>query len=124
MLGAAAANSYGPTRPLANGWRPSARFNTINIVIFKFTTENIVIDFMPNLHIPLLGVKSFLSNFTLKIDLPQEKHYDNLKLYNHLLTSVINIQYGEYQKMGGKHDCLLWNELHQMRMLSGNKGKR
>ena len=46
--------------------------HTINIVVFKFTTENIVIDFMPNLNIPLLGVKSFLSNFTLKIDYPRK----------------------------------------------------
>ena len=35
---------------------------------FKFSTGNILIDFMPNLLIPLLGVKSFLNNFILKID--------------------------------------------------------
>lgn len=35
--------------------------HTINIAAFNFTAENIVIDFMPTLHIPLLGVKSFLS---------------------------------------------------------------
>lgn len=46
--------------------------HTINIAVFDFTAENIVIDFMPNLHIPLLGVKSFLSNFALKIDYPKK----------------------------------------------------
>ena len=30
------------------------------------------IDFMPNLHMVLLGVNSFLSNFVLKIDYPQK----------------------------------------------------
>ena len=30
--------------------------------------ENVLIDFMPNLNVVLLGVKSFLSNFTLTID--------------------------------------------------------
>lgn len=46
--------------------------HTINIAVFNFNAENIVIDFMPNLHIPLLGVKSFLSNFTLSIDYPRK----------------------------------------------------
>ena len=34
------------------------------------TIQDILIDFMPNLHVPLLGVKSFLSNFILTIDYP------------------------------------------------------
>ena len=42
--------------------------HTVYIKTFKFSTKNVLIDFMPNLHIPLLGVKSFLSNFTLKVD--------------------------------------------------------
>ncbi|MBI4651656.1 retroviral-like aspartic protease family protein [Candidatus Desantisbacteria bacterium] len=42
--------------------------HTVYIKAFDFLTENVLIDFMPNLQIPLLGVKSFLSNFTLKID--------------------------------------------------------
>jgi predicted aspartyl protease len=46
--------------------------HTINIVVFDFSAEKIVIDFMPNLHIPLLGVKSFLNNFTLEIDYPKK----------------------------------------------------
>ena len=46
--------------------------HTICIKTFNFTTENVLIDFMPNLHIPLLGVKSFLNNFILKIDYPNK----------------------------------------------------
>lgn len=47
--------------------------HTINIKAFGFTSENAIIDFMPNLHIPLLGVRSFLNNFILKIDYPNKK---------------------------------------------------
>lgn len=42
------------------------------IIIDKFSTEDVLIDFMPNLYIPLLGVKSFLSNFILTIDYPNK----------------------------------------------------
>ncbi len=38
-------------------------FKTDNIKI-----DNVLIDFMPNLHVVLLGVKSFLSNFILTIN--------------------------------------------------------
>jgi len=47
--------------------------HTMNIKAFNFTAENVIIDFMPNLYIPLLGVKSFLSNFTVKIDYPNKR---------------------------------------------------
>lgn len=47
--------------------------HTVCIKTFDFTTENVLIDFMPNLYIPLLGVKSFLSNFVLNIDYPEKK---------------------------------------------------
>ena len=46
--------------------------HTVRLKIFNFSTENVLIDFMPNLHIPLLGVKSFLNNFILKIDYPNK----------------------------------------------------
>jgi predicted aspartyl protease len=46
--------------------------HTICLKVFNFSTENVLIDFMPNLHIPLLGVKNFLNNFTLKIDYPNK----------------------------------------------------
>ena len=44
----------------------------IIIEAFGFATEDVLIDFMPNLHIPLLGVKSFLNTFVLKIDYPNK----------------------------------------------------
>ncbi len=47
--------------------------HTVCIKAFGFSTENVLIDFMPNLHIPLLGVKSFLSNFVLTVDYRNKK---------------------------------------------------
>lgn len=46
--------------------------HTVCIKAFDFSTENVLIDFLPNLHVPLLGVRSFLNNFTLKIDYPNK----------------------------------------------------
>jgi predicted aspartyl protease len=46
--------------------------HTVCIKAFGYTTENVVIDFMPNLNIPLLGVKNFLNNFILRIDYPNK----------------------------------------------------
>lgn len=45
---------------------------TVIVNAFNFSTENVLVDFMPNLHIPLLGVRSFLNNLTLKIDYPNK----------------------------------------------------
>jgi predicted aspartyl protease len=42
------------------------------IAIEGFSTQDVSVDFMPNLNIPLLGVKSFLGNFVLTIDYPQK----------------------------------------------------
>jgi len=44
--------------------------HTVRIEIPNFTIQDTLIDFMPNLNVPLLGVKSFLSNFILAIDYP------------------------------------------------------
>lgn len=44
--------------------------HTVRIEIPDFTVQDTLIDFMPNLVVPLLGVKSFLSNFILTIDYP------------------------------------------------------
>lgn len=44
--------------------------HTVRIEISDFTIQDTLIDFMPNLYVPLLGVKSFLSNFTLTINYP------------------------------------------------------
>jgi clan AA aspartic protease len=46
--------------------------HTIRIEIEGFTTNDVLIDFMPNLNIPLLGVRSFLSNFVLTVDYPNK----------------------------------------------------
>lgn len=46
--------------------------HTICIKAFDFTSKGVVIDFMPNLNMPLLGVKSFLSGFTLEVDYPNK----------------------------------------------------
>ena len=40
------------------------------IAIEGFATQDVLIDFMPNLVIPLLGVRSFLGNFILTVDYP------------------------------------------------------
>lgn len=46
--------------------------HTVRIEIKRFATKNVLIDFMPNLHIPLLGVKSFLSHFVLNVNYPKK----------------------------------------------------
>ena len=46
--------------------------HTNRIVIEGFSTQDVLIDFMPNLYIPLLGVNSFLSNFVLAVDYPKK----------------------------------------------------
>ncbi|MDP3112143.1 MAG: retroviral-like aspartic protease family protein [Thermodesulfovibrionales bacterium] len=42
------------------------------IEIEGFATQDVLIDFMPNLNIPLLGVRSFLNNFVLTVDYPKK----------------------------------------------------
>lgn len=46
--------------------------HTVCIQVFQFTSQNVLIDFMPNLYIPLLGVKNFLNEFALNIDYPHK----------------------------------------------------
>ena len=46
--------------------------HTTRIIIEGFSTQDVLIDYMPNLNIPLLGVKSFLSNFVLTVDYPNK----------------------------------------------------
>ena len=46
--------------------------HTVNIKTDEFTSQDVLIDFMPNLHTPLLGTKSFLNNFVLTVDYPQK----------------------------------------------------
>lgn len=42
--------------------------HTVSIETKGFQVDNVLIDFMPNLCVPLLGVKSFLNNFILTIN--------------------------------------------------------
>lgn len=42
----------------------------VHIYNHNFKTKNILIDFMPNLHVPLLGVKGFLNKCILTLDYP------------------------------------------------------
>ena len=44
--------------------------HTTRIAIDGFSTQDVLVDFMPNLSTPLLGVKSFLGNFILTVDYP------------------------------------------------------
>jgi predicted aspartyl protease len=46
--------------------------HTTRIEIEGFATQEVMIDFLPNLFIPLLGVKSFLGNFILTINYPNK----------------------------------------------------
>ena len=45
--------------------------HTTRLEISGFETHEVVVDFMPNLFIPLLGVKSFLANFVLTVNYPK-----------------------------------------------------
>ena len=72
LLGHDLSSGYPKNISTGNGIT-TAYGHTTNIHTFGFTIENIIIDFMSNLHIPLLGVKSFLSNFTLSIDYPEQR---------------------------------------------------
>jgi predicted aspartyl protease len=47
--------------------------HTVRIEISDIIIKETLIDFMPNLYVPLLGVKSFLSNFVLTVDYLQNK---------------------------------------------------
>ena len=53
--------------------------HTTRIEIEGFATQEVLIDFMPNLNIPLLGARSFLSNFILTVDYPKKTFSLNLK---------------------------------------------
>ena len=59
----------------ATAYAHTTSFKMIHPISFKImhTTNETPIDFMPNLHVVLLGVKSFLSDFILNIDYPQKK---------------------------------------------------
>ncbi|VAX36122.1 hypothetical protein MNBD_UNCLBAC01-1331 [hydrothermal vent metagenome] len=53
--------------------RSMAYSHKVSIDIQGCRLNNVIIDFLPNLHIPLIGVKSFLSKFILIVDYPKKK---------------------------------------------------
>ena len=53
--------------------KTTAYSHTMQIEINNIRMPEVLIDFLPNLHVPLLGVKSFLSNFVVTIDYPALK---------------------------------------------------
>lgn len=50
----------------------TAYSHAVRIEIGNYHIDNTLIDFMPNLYVPLLGVKSFLSGFILTINYPKK----------------------------------------------------
>ncbi len=52
--------------------------HTTRIEVEGFSTQEVLIDFMPNLNIPLLGVRSFLGKFILTVDYPNKTFSLNL----------------------------------------------
>jgi predicted aspartyl protease len=46
--------------------------HTVKMETAGFTIDETLIDFMPNLNVPLLGVRSFLSGFILTINYPEK----------------------------------------------------
>ena len=47
--------------------------HTVSIEAGDFRTDDVLIDFMPNLSVPLLGVKSFLGKFILTVNYKDQK---------------------------------------------------
>ena len=64
----------GSSRTIGTGNGETVAYShTVKIKAGDYTTQNVLIDFMPNLNTPLLGVKSFLSNFILKVNYLEQK---------------------------------------------------
>lgn len=59
----------GTQKTIYTGNGPSVAYgHTVCFDILGIKIENVLIDFMPNLFVVLLGVKSFLSNYLLTVD--------------------------------------------------------
>lgn len=46
--------------------------HAVSIKTFDFSAKDTLIDFMPNLFVPLIGVRSFLTHFILTVDYPRQ----------------------------------------------------
>ena len=51
---------------------PFSKVSPVRIEVGSYRINDTLIDFMPNLYVPLLGVKSFLSKFILTINYPEK----------------------------------------------------
>lgn len=71
LLGHELQKGYAREINTGNG-KTLAYSHTVRIEVPNFTVQDTRIDFMPNLYVPLLGVKSFLSSFILTIDYPNQ----------------------------------------------------
>lgn len=71
LLGHNLQKGYLKTINTGNG-QTIAYSHTVSIQIYDFTIKNVLIDFLPNLTLSLLGVKSFLSKFILTINYPHK----------------------------------------------------
>lgn len=64
----------GRSKVIATGnGHTTAYSHKVTLDIQGFHVSNVLIDFLPNLHILLLGVKSFLNKSVLTIDYPRQK---------------------------------------------------
>lgn len=63
----------GQPRKISTGNGVTIAYSHITrIIIEEISTQDVLIDFMPNLYFPLLGVRSFLVNFILTVDYPKK----------------------------------------------------
>jgi len=69
LLGHNLQKGYPKTVNTGNG-ETIAYSHTVNIQIHNFVIKDVLVNLLPNLNIPLLGVNSFLSKFILTIDYP------------------------------------------------------
>jgi len=64
----------GKTKQIGTGnGNTIAYSHTMCVHVQDYQLNDVLFDFMPNLNIPLLGVKNFLSDFELLIDYPNQK---------------------------------------------------
>lgn len=64
-------NAVKPRKINTGNGSTNAYPHTMCIKFNDFEVNDVLIDFMPNLSVPLLGIKSFLSNFIITINYPK-----------------------------------------------------
>lgn len=64
----------GTQKSINTGNGPTIAYgHTVSLETHNISIDNVLIDFLPNLNVVLLGVKSFLNNFLLTIDYKEFK---------------------------------------------------